>query len=263
MFFNSPSDFNDPFDSKVNAIWKGTEEEWHDFLIVTGMNNPIERELLIKEAIREGFLIKEKNKLLLKTSRKKTEIFNEKSIFASTADFFRVCCFTLNKSSILMWSHYADNHQGICLCFRFKQHEDEKTFILDSEPHFLYPVKYIDDMPPQINLVDWSKAEEFVDFLCTKHSDWKYENEYRLIQWPETLSSNYKMKYRKEDLEGIIFGLKTSIEDMKKINTIIKSTYTQEGFKVNFYQAREIPGKYALKMKKIDCLDKHIKKYSQ
>lgn len=37
---------------------------------------------------------------------------------------FGVTCFTENPTDILMWSHYADNHRGVCLSFDF----DEEAF---------------------------------------------------------------------------------------------------------------------------------------
>ena len=30
----------------------------------------------------------------------------------------KICCFSTDEKSILMWSHYADYHKGICLRFR-------------------------------------------------------------------------------------------------------------------------------------------------
>jgi hypothetical protein len=33
-----------------------------------------------------------------------------------------VCCFTRNVNSILMWSHYASNHQGFCVEYKYNSH---------------------------------------------------------------------------------------------------------------------------------------------
>lgn len=75
-----------------------------------------------------------------------------------------------------------------------------------------------------------------------KSRHWKYEEEYRLLKTPSFSadfgSNKCKAKYRFQDLEGIIFGIKTSMADKIKIFNIIKEKCQKEkrtDFK--FYQA--------------------------
>lgn len=46
-----------------------------------------------------------------------------------------VCCFSLDPKSILMWSHYSDNHKGVCL--KFDRLKDMECF------RGSYPVDYL------------------------------------------------------------------------------------------------------------------------
>jgi hypothetical protein len=68
-----------------------------------------------------------------------------------------------------MWSHYADNHRGICLEF------DANSELFRSCRRVAYRSKY-PVMRPQTLL-----QGNFEQALLTKSNDWKYEDEYRII----------------------------------------------------------------------------------
>lgn len=80
----------------------------------------------------------------------------------------------------------------------------------------------------------------FVSSITTKHKDWEHEEEYRLIKYDNFFPiDEYAYKqYKFNDLDGVIFGLKTSEEDKKKIISIIqqksRSLYEQVCDVVNF-----------------------------
>lgn len=79
--------------------------------------------------------------------------------------------------------------------------------------------------------------------VCTKTVDWEHEKEYRIVltsMFGDTYDTinKRKIKYKFENLDGIIFGIKTSIEDKIKIIKIITEKckkYRRKDF--NFYQA--------------------------
>lgn len=80
---------------------------------------------------------------------------------------YRVCCFSTKSRCALMWSHYANKHQGICLEFDVR----DPVFLcaaLKVEYYAEYPVLY---------------AHENTDLLplTSKSIVWKYEAEYRFI----------------------------------------------------------------------------------
>jgi hypothetical protein len=84
--------------------------------------------------------------------------------------------------------------------------------------------------------------DDFSAMMTTKLPDWEQENEYRLtlvmtIQSLAEISSR-RLKYRFEDLQGIIFGIKTSNSDKLDIMRIIESKCRAEGrTDFEFYQA--------------------------
>lgn len=84
---------------------------------------------------------------------------------------YRICSFSSNLNSMLMWSHYTENHQGIMVEYQFK-----------------------DGLPVGIGIgkVEYSNGEKrnkeqdkyiFNQFLLTKNQEWSYEQEIRLISY--------------------------------------------------------------------------------
>ncbi|MBP5786640.1 MAG: DUF2971 domain-containing protein [Kiritimatiellae bacterium] len=79
-----------------------------------------------------------------------------------------IACFSACKDSLLLWSHYAEQHKGIVIGY--------KTLYLPE----VYPVKYSEtrvEIPYGPNHSrDWVK-----DVFTTKYTDWKYEYEWRSL----------------------------------------------------------------------------------
>lgn len=266
LYFNNPSKFNDPFDSKLDLIWRGNIEGWSRLFGKHGVKDPIEVKNLIKENFKKGILKKKSSEYILTPNNKKFKTIN-KNLQLEDEDYPRICCFSKTKKNILMWSHYTNGHKGICLCFKSEKIGNGNFLILDSNPEILFPVNYKEkdneELPKQVNMLSKYDPKELAVFLLTKHSLWAYEEEYRLILWKDGFNDKFTKSFRKEDLEGIIFGIKTPLEDIKRIYGILKPNYLDAGIKVNFYKAQEMQDKYAIKIKKIDRLDKYLKKYDK
>jgi len=134
---------------------------------------------------------------------------------------FVMACFTRcnpssnNKEPLLnhlLWSHYADNHQGFCLIFD-----------LNINPEIpLMDVIYTDKRPV-FNTADNSQMATKLrdkkileDTLLTKGKAWEYENESRIIvntfsdyKYVEYENSNYFYNYE-TSLQGVVFGCRTT-----------------------------------------------------
>lgn len=76
---------------------------------------------------------------------------------------YRVCSFSKDPESILMWSYYTGGHAGICIEVDVSEHSN-----------LLREVKYIKDFSE----VDTSSVEAI---LTHKLDAWKHEKEYRVI----------------------------------------------------------------------------------
>jgi hypothetical protein len=88
--------------------------------------------------------------------------------------------------------------------------------------------------------------EDFETSITTKLEDWAYEHEYRLTFWSDISDlappEMRKMKYAFEDLEGIVFGIKTSDSDKREIIRVVRRKCAETGRKnFEFLQAYRSP----------------------
>lgn len=117
----------------------------------------------------------------------------------------RVCCFTEDGNNPLMWSHYADNHNGVCL--KFKPSNDTE---LNSS---LQKVNYLD------RLVEIKELSDFPKSLLTKLNVWSIEKEWRI------LSEKERFRFKQEAIVEIILGLNTSDKTMNWFKQFAENVY--------------------------------------
>jgi len=82
---------------------------------------------------------------------------------------YRVFCLTTHPKNILMWSHYARNHSGICIEFSCS------NLVFSGAFKVQYGQNY-----PTFDLTDASDERVLLP-LVSKSSAWAYEDEYRLL----------------------------------------------------------------------------------
>jgi hypothetical protein len=75
--------------------------------------------------------------------------------------------------------------------------------------------------------------DAFTQFTTTKLMDWKHESEHRAVFSPRDSNfkdpANRKLRYSFEDLEAIIFGMRTSNDDKLAIMRIIEKKCREAG----------------------------------
>ena len=142
----------------------------------------------------EGFFQYSKNIL---TDSNIKDLYNEKNLYG-------ICCFSENYKNILMWSHYADNHKGICI----EVHVDK--ILCDQEDIDIIKIDYIKSIAtianPDVNVKS---------LLSKKLTPWKYEKEIRLF----SNGKNVQKKIGK--ITKIILGPSISDKNKELISTYI------------------------------------------
>ena len=249
FYFAFAKDLNDPMDSKFNIINKGNEEYWRKW---------IDRNEIFKSKTKvEEFLIN----FFRKNDFEEKKIFNNNN-YDILKSWFIICCFCEVKDNIKMWSHYADNHKGVCLGFETVEYGNSQGFLFEN-PLFAYEdegipknyfplmqVQYRDEIQePFNNLID--PPSDLIKFLITKYTQWSEEKEHRLIGDYYILNER-KIKFKKQHLKEIIFGLKLNDKNKKLIIKLITDLYIKKGFTVNFYEAKDSNNSYELIIKKIN-----------
>jgi hypothetical protein len=87
-----------------------------------------------------------------------------------------MACFSDTKENVLMWTHYAGNHTGICLAYSTRR-------LIDGLPSYVSLVRlaYGDD-PPLLSTGDARNAETAArKILSQKKYNWAYEREWRVL----------------------------------------------------------------------------------
>ena len=103
---------------------------------------------------------------------------------ANFRNLTKICSFSSCNDSVLMWSHYAENHSGFCIEYDIEELDESHLFRKN-----LYPVVYSNDLSYLRNFVEklvGATSEEYPymgPLLCmlVKFNGWEYEREWRII----------------------------------------------------------------------------------
>ena len=180
---------------------------------------------------------------------------------------FRVLCVSEEFDNPLMWAHYADQNYGCVIEFEN---------LYTRRPRFLREgyVRYHENLLPKSKPLDillYGETPEIRDLMIrdvafSKRTSWSYENEYRLMfhenigqittkidmqtKQMETSVKNQSDKlftdvaFPKHSVKSIIFGARTSEDDICKIKNILSSKkYQCELYKMLLTDGRIIKKK--------------------
>jgi hypothetical protein len=229
LWLSHHKSFNDPFDMKAHVVLEGTEKQ-------------IERRFKALIADRTGGRRSERRQMLrkwMKRSRAENEaILNE--TFTQSAGAAGICSFGGDPRSILMWAHYAQNHEGFCVQFAFAG--DPRTFAWAQE------VQYADEYP-RINYTDHANLPDALYTVLTrKHSGWSYEKEWRIVH---LAGANTLLQFRPEALVGVILGCRAPVQLRSILEGVLEERKAAGLPAVKIYKAEQHPRAYKLVIKRL------------
>ncbi len=103
---------------------------------------------------------------------------------------YKICSFSDSWDNILMWSHYADNHKGVCIEVEVSEDKVKEITYIEKIP----------SMEEILNKNQDDKAKTAKAILSTKLNQWEYENEWRVFE---------KSEFKKVGkITAVYFGLK-------------------------------------------------------
>lgn len=172
LWVASPKTFNDPYDCIMNIDFKDEVLEKTKAVVQELFGDSIANELLIKTTDVQNQAVNNLKPEFDKIVKNGTKEIQE-GLFVS--------CFSelSNLYSILMWSHYANQHQGFCVEYDYRA--INRLRIKDNT---IIPVLY-SDKPNICEIKNDSKAEALryqLGIAFTKSIEWEYEKEWRLIE---------------------------------------------------------------------------------
>jgi hypothetical protein len=151
---------------------------------------------------------------LIEFAYKKIHNTTKKNDFQESLSKIGICCFSRSVNSILMWSHYSENHKGFCIEFNVGLSMDGINPLDVLYKNEFTTANYKTDGIDAVNHIIYSKAK-----------DWKYEDELRAIKTDLTDVKSRKIPFNVEDVRAIYLGVKCSDKDKKRIFEIVKTVY--------------------------------------
>ncbi|MCK4375269.1 MAG: DUF2971 domain-containing protein, partial [Candidatus Brocadiae bacterium] len=147
-------------------------------------------------------------------------------------------CLSEISNDLLMWSHYADGHRGVCVEFtaREPRHVD---FIGSAQP-----VTYKDEIP-QVKLYTDDTQILVRAAVLTKASHWAYEKEWRDIDM--VLGPGVK-NLPGGVISGVIFGCRMTDKHRNWIRDLVAGRCPP----VVPYEARQREGAFALDVRPVE-----------
>jgi hypothetical protein len=206
LYFAHPDQLNDPFDCRVDIL------------------DSLDRAIRSASASKRDQL-----KGLCEWMNDSVNINQLKSFIENVG----VCSFSLELENTLMWSHYADNHRGVCLNYGFP-----KSFFDDTKDEVLGIVKVDYGLNP---LSDWFLKEVFKKYIpcdnfirslikkafTVKAELWQYEKEVRIVRKNAGIQT-----IDKQFLKQICFGLATPDTDI----ALVKNIIGQGGYDIDLFK---------------------------
>jgi Protein of unknown function (DUF2971) len=245
MKFSLSEEYSDPFDSKLII----NVDSDTDLILQRLEDTPIDesKKQSLRKRIKSGEIT---NSEYLQVAYKAAE----RTIMSS--------CFAGSPDNLLLWSHYADKHKGLCVGIRDCSSTDISAMKFDVEgyctslndPHFsglfpVYKINYSDD-----GIVEWKLFNDdiktFIDAHRNKANCWKYEDEYRVIV-PQGSFTSQILPFDNRFLVEVYFGCCIDSSFRSKAIEIIKARYLKKGIMVRVFQMVRSKKLFVLEKKEI------------
>lgn len=156
---------------------------------------------------------------------------DERTFMDGIRQRLRVSSFTTRLDSMLMWSHYASQHQGFVVQYDIEELPEHLASVF-------YPVLYSSQRVTSSRVFDCGDSDD--KRLCTclhvalrKAPDWQYEDEWRLV---ETSMEQEHLEERMPCPIGIYAGARISTVDEWRLRIIRDELVQEHGRNIPLYR---------------------------
>jgi len=229
LYHSLPEKLNDPFECKPLFSVKNTPHQQYllrkslmDLVKRRGHSNSQARDIVSKNMLNPDKLKQDLSESIL-------NIYQE----------IRVCCFTTTNTNLLLWSHYANSHKGLCVEF-------DSTH---APINITYKVKYQEHYPT----ISYPLERDQTIFkpILVKSPEWSYENEFRSIMHPSAPSQPPQTDtcyiLDSKTIKAVYFGANILKENRNRIIDMIN----RGPFKPTLWQSEINKNSYSLNFVKI------------
>lgn len=216
LYFPDSKSLNDPFDCNPAIDTSSTREDMNKF-IRGFVNRTLKTESREKRRRHAREIQRDKQKFVEVMTLAHRQTMEQLGVFSLTSE-----CLDL-----LMWAHYADKHQGICIRFN--------TLQLLYEGHAPIPVEYAHERP-LTNPASEEPEKSTIATVQTKGKAWAYEKEWRLIL---NQGGNTSVRLERAVIDGVIVGARINDSDLGKIRQwIMRADRRIDLFRACFHKRR-------------------------
>lgn len=266
LYFSNPEEFNDPLDCNPTLECDSSNEELRSILtflvkrrVKAEMLNNLKKAKIKEEAASHhaishanGEATRELKNIAYHATNPDYEVEETEAeswllvveIERELLKYYErgVCCFSKSYSNPLLWSHYGDQHQGICIGYGIERNPTPQ----------LNEVVYGGNRSIKTSMLtnaliynnEKSKVELDRNVLLRKAEGWKYENEWRLIGKQGVHDSPLL-------LNEVIFGLRCT---SSIIHSVVSALAGRDN-DIKFFEMYTVRGSYTLQRRSLDIAE--------
>jgi len=237
--FSSPKVLNDPFELKPhisalarpNDLLQQMESRFPEQCAISYRNLPALVQTVITpetyQAIARGLVLPEA-KRQIEPIMTMLVVPKLRSILEQVFDkLIGILCLTESPTSLLMWAHYADGHQGFVVELDPESPFFDQRLGPEDDLRHLRKVIYRDERPALV----LTEVTDFSPFL-TKGQDWSYETEWRMMMplakasrtIDEGPTAVHLFAFPRSMVRRVIFGCRMADSKKTEIRQIIHAT---------------------------------------
>lgn len=207
LWFSPPADFNDPFDCSPVLSMQASEAVTRGYLKTLirekakGMTR-VQRRALLSDIRHDPGRRPASPQFIANLREASARSVNQAGILSLSA----------RPDQVLMWSHYAASHAGICLRFN----RAPWAFPFRAAQKVIYSAQR-----PVLNPITDDASAQVDKAILTKADAWAYEEEWRVVSHPggilDPVGGRGLVRYEPRALDGIILGARTSDTDAAEV----------------------------------------------
>lgn len=221
--YSSPLHFNDPFDCRVRYDFRNRREDvvarYAEYLTRKGIGDLAQAEREVPAEMTE--LVK----------WQETRCQNISLGLANSG----MLCLTTSCDDLVMWTHYAKHHTGICVQFRLHDTSDMEQVDFFAQAR---AINYVSEAP-LINWIHDDRPEIVQKVFFTKAIPFSYEQEWRIVHYDK--SPGVK-SIPKGIIAAVILGVNMNPRDKERV---VEACTRYKG-QVEIVQAELNPVPYSL-----------------
>jgi hypothetical protein len=223
LYCPAPASFNDPFECKAEISFKAP----------INVKNKRAKERLMKEKphITEAEVEALAPDRWQQVEKKDPEEFPRWLQYDTG-----VVSFSEINDDILMWSHYAGRHNGVCIEFSCANRDHVDFFARIFRVHY-------QEKLPSVNFYTTPKEEQLQAFILTKAKHWEYEKEWRIVIADNTIQNSRYITLPSGIISAIYLGCKISQENR---NEILRRVGSSSHNNIRVFRAKQRFNAYAL-----------------